>query len=146
MEDCVWLKRPKNEKDLRQEIQNFHLKLQGGGQEFEQVQTAIDGFPKRLICVIEFMGKNCDNQKKRNFAWAKHIEKSCETPANTTTDELDAEMVELLLVEDALFGPTFTSTPEKIIPTPLPQTPTVSDENRRKANKQLSRKQLFKKL
>ena len=30
----------------------------------KQVQTAIDGFPKRLICVIEFIGKNVDNQKK----------------------------------------------------------------------------------
>ena len=65
----------------------------------KQVQTAIDGFPKRLICVIEFMGKNVDNQKKRNFAWAKHIKKTCITPANTTTEELDAEMAELLLVK-----------------------------------------------
>jgi hypothetical protein len=46
---------------------------------------------------------------------------------------LDPEMMELLLVEDASFGLTFTSMPEKIIPTPLPETPTVSDENRRKA-------------
>ena len=65
MKDCVWLKRPKNEKDLRQEINNFHLKLQEGGEEFEQVQKAIDGFSKRLISVIEFQGKNCDNQKKK---------------------------------------------------------------------------------
>ena len=77
--------------------------------------------------------QKCRQSEKRNFAWAKHIDKSCGTPANTTTDKLDPEMMELLLVEDASFGLTFTSMPEKIIPTPLPETPTVSDENRRKA-------------
>ena len=144
MKDCVWLKRPKNEKDLRQEINNFHLKLQEGGEEFEQVQKAIDGFPKRLISVIEFQGKNYDHQKK-NFAWAKHLENfACATPVNTTTEELDAEMVELLLVEDASFNPTLTSTPNKNIPSLLPETPTVSYDNRLKAKKNLSRKQLFK--
>ena len=75
MKDCVWLKRPKNENELRQEIKNFHLELQTGGPEFKAIQNGIDKFPKRLICVLEFKGENVDNQKKRNFAWAKHIEK-----------------------------------------------------------------------
>ena len=86
-----------------------------------------------------------NNQKKRNFAWAKHLENfACATPVNTTTEELDAEMVELLLVEDASFNPTLTSTPNKNIPSLLPETPTVSNDNRLKAKKKLSRKQLFK--
>ena len=39
------------------------------------------------------------------------------------------------LVEDASFNPTLTSTPNKNIPSLLPETPTVSNDNRLKAKK-----------
>ena len=55
-------------------------------------------------------------------------------------------MVELMLVEDGSFDPTCSSTPHKEIPTFFPETPTFYEKDRIKAKKQISRRELFKKI
>ena len=60
--------------------------------------------------------------------------------------EIESEMVELMLVEDGSFDPTCTSTPQKEIPTFFPETPTFYEKDRIKAKKQISRRELFKKI
>ena len=55
-------------------------------------------------------------------------------------------MVELMLVEDASFDPTCTSTQQKVIPTFFRETPTFYGKDRLKAKKQTSRRELLKKF
>ena len=50
-----------------------HIALQTGGPEIEAIQKGIDGFPKRLVCVLEFKGQNVDNQKKRCSLKMRHL-------------------------------------------------------------------------
>ena len=82
MKTFVWLKHLKNERKLRQEIVNFHLELESDTQELRNVKKSIDGFPKRLICILEFSDRNVDNKERRNYAWSKHLER-LENEANT---------------------------------------------------------------
>jgi hypothetical protein len=52
----------------------------------------------------------------------------------------------LMLVEDGSFDPTCTSTPQKEIPTFFPETPTFYEKDRIKAKKQISRRELLKRI
>ena len=130
MKTFVWLKRPKNERELRQEIVNFHLELESDTQELRNVKKSIDGFPKRLIFILEFSGRNVDNKECKNYAWSKHLERLeneantqntssqsiVETsPGNSTVERIEVEnvnnMVDLFLVEERSFEPKSASAP-----------------------------------
>ena len=94
------------------------------------MKKSIDGFPKRLICILEFSGRNVDNKERRNYAWSKHLERLeneantqntssqsiVETsPGNSTVERIEVEnvdnMVDLFLVEERSFEPQSASTP-----------------------------------
>ena len=94
------------------------------------MKKSIDGFPKRLICILEFSGRNVDNKERRNYAWSKHLKRLeneantqntssqsiVETsPGNSTVERIEVEnvdnMVDLFLREERLFEPQSASTP-----------------------------------
>jgi hypothetical protein len=51
-----------------------------------------------------------------------------------------------MLVEDWSFDPSCNPTPQKVIPTFFPETPTIYEKDRIKAKKQISRREIFKKI
>ena len=151
MKSDVWISRPKNATDLKNAINDYHIKMKNDADEQYLIQRAIEGVPNRLRALILFDGQNVDSRKRRNAARLEHLKATWHfVPSNLLSKNpqfvpIESELIELELVEDQELHELLSESTSFMSPQPtvhdfLPHTSTpLSDPQNISAKRQLFR-------